>query len=270
MKKQDIMTSVGLILAVGLVLYGASLGSTGLGPLWDPPSLFITVGGSFAAVLITFSIEDIKDLPKITMASFKSPNVAKVDLIDQFKGLSRKARKEGLLSIEEQVSQIEDPFLKKGLEMAIDGIQEDTLREILEADISEMERRHGRGAKIYKTWGAYAPAFGMIGTLIGLIQMLADMGSPETIASGMAVALITTFYGSLLANILCIPIANNLDIKSEQEVSAREMMIEGILSLQFGESTKIIEEKLVSFLTPKEKSKYYKSSDPEEVTNDAT
>lgn len=272
MKKQDIMTPVGLILAVGLVVYGASLGSAGLGVLWDLPSVFITVGGSLAAVLITFSADDIKELPRITLAAFKTNSVSKVDLIDQFKELSRKARKEGLLSIENEVSQIEDIFLKKGLEMAIDGIQEDVLKEILEADISQMERRHENGAKIYKLWGAYAPAFGMIGTLIGLVQMLSDMGSAEAIASGMAVALITTFYGSLLANIVCIPIASNLSIKSEQEVAAREMMIEGILSLQFGESTKIIEEKLTAFLTPKEKAKYYRvlSNDTEGVTADAT
>jgi chemotaxis protein MotA len=214
MKKQDIMTSLGLILAIGLVFYGASLGAAGAGVLWDLPSVFITVGGSIAAVFITFSADDIKQLPKITLAAFKATNISKVDLIDQFKEIARKARKEGLLSIENDVSQIEDDFLRKGLEMAIDGIQEDVLKEVLENDISEMEKRHQRGSKMYKMWGAYAPAFGMIGTLIGLVQMLADMQSPETIASGMAVALITTFYGSLLANIICIPIANNLDIKS--------------------------------------------------------
>ena len=146
MKKQDIMTPVGLILAVGLVVYGASLGSAGIAVLWDLPSVFITVGGSLAAVLITFSADDIKELPKITLAAFKTNNISKVDLIDQFKELSRKARKEGLLSIEEKVSQIEDSFLKKGLEMAIDGIQEDILKEILESDISQMERRHENGA----------------------------------------------------------------------------------------------------------------------------
>jgi chemotaxis protein MotA len=256
MKKQDIMTSIGLILAAGLVIYGASLGAAGLGALWDLPSLFITICGSLAAVLITFTLDDIKELPKITVAAFRFSKISKIDLIVEFKALSRKARKEGLLSIEDEVSQIEDVFLKKGLEMAIDGVQVDILREILENDITEMEKRHEKGSKIYKMWGAYAPAFGMIGTLIGLVQMLADMQSAETIASGMAVALITTFYGSLLANIVCLPIANNLEIKSEQEATARELMVEGIISLQVGESTKIMQERLASYLNPKEREKY--------------
>ncbi|WGX75631.1 motility protein A [Paraclostridium bifermentans] len=257
MKKNDMLTPVGLILAIGFVVYGISLGKTGIGAFIDAPSIAITVGGSFASVLITFSMEDLKTGFKITKEILRSGNINKVDLVDQFKELARKVRKDGPLAVEQEVSEIEDAFLRKGLELAIDGIDMEDIKEILEIEIDEVESKYSTGSKIFKIWGSYAPAFGMVGTLIGLIQMLSDMGSPDTISSGMAAALITTFYGALMANAILNPIGFNIQIKGERECERMDMMICGIMSIQNGDSTRVIEEKLVNFLTPKEKKSYY-------------
>lgn len=257
MKKNDMLTPVGLVLALGFVVYGISIGKTGIGAFVDAPSLAITVGGSFASVLITFSMEDLKTGLKITKEILRSGNINKVDLVDQFKELARKVRKDGPLAVEQEVSEIEDSFLRKGLELAIDGIDMEDIKEILEIEIDEVESKYATGSKIFKIWGSYAPAFGMVGTLIGLIQMLSDMGSPDTISSGMAAALITTFYGALMANAILNPIGFNIQIKGERECERMDMMICGIMSIQNGDSTRVIEEKLVNFLTPKEKKSYY-------------
>ena len=148
--------------------------------------------------------------------------------------------------------------MKTGLELVVDGIETDLIIEILNNNISKIEGRYMKGAKMYKTWGSYAPAFGMIGTLVGLIQMLAELDNPDNIASGMAAALITTFYGALLANLILNPLGFNLENKGQREVENREMMLVGILSIKNGDSTRILEEKLTSFLNEKEKAKYNK------------
>ena len=257
MKKQDILTPIGLVLAIGLILFGAAQGDTELSIFYDLSSIAITIGGSFAAVLITFSSEDLKKIPKMIKMSFISNNIYKIDLVDQFKEISRKVRKSGVLAIEDDVAEIEDDFLRKGLELVIDGMEVETIKEILELEILEVESSYNKGSRIFKVWGSYAPAFGMIGTLIGLIQMLSDMGTPDVIASGMSKALITTFYGALFANVALNPIGFNIQSKGQKETGYREMMLCGIMSIQNGDSTRIIEEKLITFLTTKEKLYYY-------------
>lgn len=257
MKKQDILTPVGLLLVIGVLVFGISQGATGIGAFIDIPSLAITLVGSFAAVLITFSLDDIKEIPKALKISLTANNIYKTDLVDQFKEISRIVRKDGVLAIEQDVAEMEDPFLKKGLELVIDGIEPETVKEILEIEIASTEATYEKGSKLFKIWGSYAPAFGMIGTLIGLIQMLADMGSPDDIASGMSVALITTLYGALFANGLFNPIGYNIQGKGEKEAEAMEMMICGISSIQNGESTRTIEEKLMTYLSNKERKAYY-------------
>lgn len=259
MKKSDILTSVGLILSIVLMIYGMLIGSS-LKIFWDVASVIITVGGSLSALLITYSLEEVKNMGKLFMQAFKENKSSGKDIIIRFGSLSKKARREGLLSLEDDISEMEDPFMKKGLQMVVDGIEPETIREILELEIGEMENRHSQGASIFSTWGAYAPGFGMLGTLIGLIQMLQNLSDATTIAQGMGKALITTFYGSLLANIFCNPIAANLQKKSEKEVNIREMMLEGVLAIQSGVNPRIIEEKLISYLEPAERLEYLKNN----------
>lgn len=259
MKKSDALTGVGLLLGIGLMIFGMISGSSLL-IFWDLPSVFITVGGSLSAVLITLPLDQVKRMASVFMQAFKDPGISGEEVIIQFATLSKKARREGLLSLEDEISEIEDEFLKKGLQMVVDGIEPETIKEILELEIGEMENRHAQGASIFSTWGAYAPGFGMLGTLIGLIQMLQNLSDATTIAQGMGKALITTFYGSLLANIFCNPIAANLVKKSEKEVNLREMMLEGILSIQSGVNPRIVEEKLISYLGPADRLVYYKNN----------
>ncbi|MCI5726310.1 MAG: MotA/TolQ/ExbB proton channel family protein [Clostridium sp.] len=255
MKKLDILTPVGLLGGIVLLLWGM-MSDIGLMIFFDVPSLLITLGGSFAAVLITITMSDLKKIVAVLMQAMKESAASKVDMIQQFSSLSKRARREGLLSLEDEISNLDDAFLKKGLQMVVDGIEPETIREILELEISQMEDRHTAGAFIFATWASYAPAFGMLGTLIGLIQMLADLSDVSLIASGMAKALITTFYGSLIANLFCSPLAANLAKKSEAESKNREMMLEGILAIQSGVNPRIVEEKLVTYLNPKEKEEY--------------
>lgn len=270
MKRNDILTPAGLLLGISLIVFSISQGEVGLGGFYDLMSVIITIGGSFAAVLVTFSMDEMKSLFKIMKSLFTTPSMSKVGMIDTFKNLSIKSRKNGLLSIENEIADIEDDFLRTGLELVVDGIDNELIVDILNTNISEVENRYNKGAKIFKTWGSFAPAFGMIGTLIGLIQMLAQLDNPDTIASGMAKALITTFYGALLSNLVLNPLGFNLQNKAEKEVENREMMMVGILSIKNAEPTRVLEEKLVSFLTTEEKVGYLKSiASSKKVNNNA-
>ena len=260
MKKGDILTPLGFIVGWGLVVWAMGSGGNDLMMFVDMPSLAITVGGAIGGILIAYTLEDIKLLAKVTIECFKTPKLSKMELIELTMEMSKKARRDGLLSLESDLEKTENPFFKKGMQLAVDGVDADAIRDILESDIGEMERRHSKGANIFKTFGSFLPAFGMVGTLIGLIQMLADLGGDAgAIAAGMSKALITTFYGSLFANLVFIPMANNLNIKSEEEVVFREMMITAIMGIQSGESSNVLEEQLCNYLTPKERDKYLSS-----------
>lgn len=256
MKKQDLATILGIVVGSVMLLWGMSLGGTKLSIFYDGPSVVITIFGSFCALLINYPFSQIKRVIPLIIESFKELKSSKLEVIEQFTNLSRKARREGLLSLEDEVNNIEDAYLKKGLQMVIDGIEPETIKEIMELEIGEMEGRHGEGINIFKSWAAYAPAFGMIGTLIGLIQMLANLQDSSQIASGMAVALITTFYGAVMANLIFTPMASKLALKSSQEASLREMLLEGILAIQSGVNPRIVEEKLMCYLSPKERQAY--------------
>jgi chemotaxis protein MotA len=260
MKKTDALTVIGLAGGIIVLFYGMLLGGQGLRMFWDLASVFITIGGSLAAVMITLPLSTFNKIGVVFMQAFKVRQSSGKEIISQFSELSKKARREGLLSLEDEITQLEDDFIKKGLQMVVDGIEPETIREILELEIGEMETRHANGASIFAVWGNYAPGFGMLGTLIGLIQMLANLSDASTIAQGMGKALITTFYGSLLSNIFCNPIASNLGKKSEAEAGLRTMMLEGILAIQSGVNPRIIEEKLITYLAPSERLEYLKQN----------
>lgn len=256
MKKQDILTPIGILLGIGFIIYAISQGSVGINAFYDLISIIITIGGSFAALLVTFPLDDIRLCIAMTSKLFTNPSMSKIKTIEMFKDLSIKSRKDGLLSLENQVDEIKDEFLKCGLELVIDGVDDKLIEEVMNNKILEIEGRYNKGSKIFKTWGSYAPAFGMLGTLIGLIQMLSKIDNPDVIASGMAKALITTFYGALLANLILNPLGFNLQNKGDKEAENREMMLVGILCIKNSETTRVLEEKLMSFLTEKEKKKY--------------
>lgn len=254
MKKQDIMTIAGVTVGISVIMWGIAIGSP-LRVFYDFASVVITIFGSTCAMMVNYPLSDFKNLFSVMIQSFKSLNISNIETINLFNSLSRKARKEGLLSLEDEINTLDDEFLRKGLQMVIDGIEPQAIREIMELEIYELEKRHKVGVSMLRSWAAYAPAFGMIGTLIGLIQMLINLTDSSKIASGMAVALITTFYGAVMANLIFSPMAAKLALKTEKEASSREMMLEGILAIQSGVNPRLVEEKLVCYLTPKERKK---------------
>lgn len=246
----DIATFGGII--AGIVLLGWAMASgSSLLIFWNPPSLMITVGGTFAATLINYPLRQMLGVVGVLKNAFFKKAMDPSEVISILVSFAEKARREGLLALEDDAQQLEDGFLQKGIQLVVDGTDPELVRSILETELAFLEDRHKAGQGIFETMGALAPAFGMIGTLIGLIQMLKNLDDPSAIGPGMAVALLTTFYGALMANLIFIPIAGKLKVKSAEEVLLKEVMIEGILSIQSGDNPRIVEEKLKAFLAPK-------------------
>lgn len=254
MKKFDILTPVGMIGGLGLVLYGIfSGGGEGIKAFIDIPSLAITVGCSLFAVTVVYSLTEMKLLIKATIDAFFETKLDRLSLVKLFEDFLVKSKTAGTLNaIEDDVDRLDDDFLRKGLELAISNADDDTIRMVLKAKMKEEQQNMLKGSKMYMTWGASAPAFGMVGTLIGLIQMMGDLGSPDEIASGMATALITTFYGALFANLFLNPLGFNLKNKADKKLAYREMQITGILAIKNGDSKAVLQDKLTSYLTSEE------------------
>lgn len=235
----------GFVLIIGSIMMDGEIKS-----FISVSSLITTIIGSFCALLISFPLKTLLKIPSILKIVISSPNDNRKGLIDIFTNLARKARKDGLLALEDDINLIEDDFLVSGLQMVVDGIEPDTIRDILMLKVETSERRHRMGEEIFLKWGELAPAFGMIGTLIGLIIMLSNLDDASAIGLGMATALITTFYGALSANLIFLPIASNLSTQTDEEVFTREMVVEGIIEIQAGTNPRILEEKLLTYLSP--------------------
>lgn len=248
----DIATIIGIISAFGLVVGAIAMGG-GIALFINIPSALIVIGGTLGATLINYPLKEMVGVSKVVKNVFLSKLMTSSSIIKEFVEFSNKARREGILSLEGDVKNVEEEFIKKGIQLSIDGLEPQAIREILETEISFIQDRHKLGAEIFTTMGTFAPALGMIGTLIGLVQMLQTMDDPSTIGPSMAVALLTTFYGSVLANILCLPIAGKLRTRSSEEVLVKEMTIEGVICLSNGENPRIVEQKLLAFLAPKER-----------------
>ncbi len=246
----DIATIIGLIMGIGLVLGSIAIGG-GLMPFVNVPSLMITVGGSFAALLINFPLKSVMSVFSVVAKCFTVKLPTPDELIAQFRELATIARRDGLLSLENQVAEIDDPFLKRGLEMVVSGTAKEDLSAVLETEVTYIEQRHSTGKKIIEAMAAAAPAFGMIGTLIGLVQMLRSLDDPSQIGVGMATALLTTFYGAVIANLFCLPLAGKLEARNQEEVMIRELMIAGLVSLTEGLPPTGIQDRLVAFVSPK-------------------
>lgn len=246
----DIATPLGLVMILLLMLYGMGFN---IGPFWDPGSAAIVIGGTFGAIFVSFPLPVLKNLPKVIMKTFKNEVPNNIEIIKNLVKFSEKARKEGLLSLEQDLAEIDDEFLKKGMQLVVDGTDPELVKSILDSEISFIEQRHSQSKSVMKTGAAMGPAYGMIGTLIGLIIMLGNLNDPSAVGPAMAIALITTLYGSMIANIVFDPMANKLEYYSAQEILSKEITIEGILSIQGGDNPKVLEEKLKSFLPPNER-----------------
>ena len=247
----DLATILGISSAFGLVIISILMGS-GLTLFIDVPSLMIVFGGTLGCTMINYPLKEVLgSLGVVRNAFFSGRTPASDQTIKQFVELGAKARREGILALESDVKEVKDDFLRKGLQMAVDGLEPQSIQEILDTELSYQSARHQLGADVFSTMATFAPAMGMIGTLIGLVQMLQSMEDPSKIGPAMAVALLTTFYGSMLANLICLPIAGKLRGRSKEEAQAKEMVIEGVLSLTRGENPRILEQKMLAFVPPK-------------------
>ncbi|KNY26143.1 motility protein A [Pseudobacteroides cellulosolvens] len=251
----DIATLIGLIAGVICLIISILLGGSLLA-FFDIPSIFIVIGGGLCSVLISYRIKEVAALMKVAVKTFKNNSKPPFEIIQELVQLSTLARREGLLALESNLEKIEDDFLKNAIQLVIDGTEADIVRESLELELTNLQKRHTKGQGLFKTLAAMFPAWGMIGTLIGLINLLKALDDPTKIGPSMAVALITTFYGSLLANFICTPMAAKLATSSKEEVQLKTLTIEGILSIQAGENPKIMEHKLKTFLSPQDKMIY--------------
>ncbi len=245
----DIATIGGLVVAFGLIVWSIMLGGS-LSGFIDMPSVAVVIGGTMGALLINFPLVKFLAMGKVIMKTFMFSLDDPGAVIEKMVRYAERARREGMLALEEDSENETDDFLRKGLRLAVDGTDPQLLEKILETDVEQIENRHAEGAKLLGMGGTFAPAYGMIGTLIGLVNMLSNLSDPTQIGAGMATALITTFYGAVLANAFFIPLQGKLEIRSKEEMIIKTMVIEGIMAIQSGDSPRIVEEKLKSFLSP--------------------
>ncbi len=245
----DIASIVGIIAGFGLMLSAILLGGS-LMLFIDIPSMVIVGGGTIASTLVNYTLADVLGVIGPLRKAFFNKDVDPRGLITKLVEFATIARREGILALESHAQNAEDEFLGKSIQLAIDGTAPELIRDILTTEVAFMEDRHNRGQAIITAMGTFAPAFGMIGTLIGLVQMLANMSDPSQIGAGMAVALLTTLYGAVLANVLFMPAAGKLKVRTAGELLTKEITIEGILAIQSGDNPRVVEQKLKAFLSP--------------------
>ncbi len=245
----DLGTVIGIVLIMALLLGSMAMG-VGIGAYIDIPSVLIVVGGSIGALMVSFKPAQMKKFTKVFGKAIKPGEEDVGELIKKLVEFATKARKDGILALESEVNSEENDFLKKGLSMAIDGSEPDTIRELLEIDMEQTSSRHKIHGEIFNQWAGLAGAMGMVGTLIGLVAMLLNMADPSAIGPSMAVALLTTMYGAIIGNVFGTPIYNILNIRNDEETVVKEMILEGIMSIQSGDAPRVLEAKLLSYLAP--------------------
>ena len=238
---------MGLVIGFAAIVICIALDGV-LGDYINWPSIFIVFGGVIASTIVSYPMDQLKNLGKLMGNAFKAKNVDFQADIENIVRIANIARREGILALEETVKDMNDPFMQKGIMLIIDGSDPELVKSVLETELVFVRERHGSGQAILLQMSAYSPAFGMIGTLVGLINMLKRLNDPSTLGPSMAVALVTTFYGVVLANLLFTPFAKKLAAQSADECLRKEMILEGILSIQDGENPRIIREKLNAFL----------------------
>lgn len=245
----DKATVGGLVMGIGLLI-GSILIAPGasLGAFIDYPSVGMVIGGSLAACGIAFPIGTLLAAPKVVRKVFFPKQQPLGPVIAQLVEFAEIARRDGILALESRTADISDPFILLGIQMAVDGTDKELMESVLRSEMSAVAMRHKTGKSIMETYGRYAPAFGMIGTLVGLIIMLGNMSDPDAIGPGMAVALITTLYGAIVSNMFFLPVADKLGYYSKREMEVREVIIQGILSIQEGDNPRILQQKLETML----------------------
>lgn len=245
----DVATVIGIIAGFGLIFLAIIMGGNP-GIFISVSSVIIVVGGTFSATLINYPLKDVLSVIGPLRNAFFHKERDVGELIQKLVHFATIARREGILALESHASDTGDEFLGKSIQLAIDGTAPELIKDILTTEVAFMEDRHSMGQSIFGAAGSAAPAFGMIGTLIGLVQMLSNMSDPSQIGAGMAVALLTTLYGAILANVVFIPCGGKLKVRTGRELLMKEVIIEGILSIQSGDNPRVVEQKLKAFISP--------------------
>jgi chemotaxis protein MotA len=249
----DLGTIIGCALGTGLILTSIALGGFDKLRLFcDAPSALMVFGGAIASVMIAYPMKTVLK----SFSYFKHAIINKesnpLTTIMQIVSLAETARREGLLALENRMDEIDDAFLSSGIRMAVDGMSPEVVESIMNTEVDAVNARHNYGRSVLANYGKYAPAFGMIGTLVGLVLMLANL-DPETIGSGMAVALLTTLYGAIASNLYILPMADKVGFINEGEIQVMEITVKGILAIQAGENPRVIKQKLLTYVTPNER-----------------
>lgn len=253
LETMDKATIVGILLANGAMLYSIIVAGASLKAFWDTPSIIMVGVGGAAAVMIAYPFGTLISCGKAIKKAFTPTTASMLPVISQLVEFSEIARRDGILALENKTQEIKDPFILMGIQMAIDGTDTEVMEAILRSEVEAMSVRHKTTKSFLETAARYAPAFGMIGTLIGLIIMLGNMSNPDAIGPGMAVALLTTLYGAYIANAFCLPLADKLGFYSKRELEIRELIIRGLLSIQNGDNPRVLEQKLATCLPAKQR-----------------
>jgi chemotaxis protein MotA len=245
----DLATIIGLILGAVLIAMAILMGGDVMAYV-NAPSVMIVVGGALAATMTSYPLARFLTLPKVTMKTiFASPSDT-IELIKQLVELAEVARRDGILALENMTEKIEDEFLVSGVQMAVDGTDPEVIKSVMETELENLMDRHEGGKGLLDAIGRYAPAFGMIGTLVGLVAMLSNMNDPSKIGAGMAAALLTTLYGAMLANLAALPMADKLARRSSEEVLSKTIIIQGVMAIQAGDNPRNVFSKLMTFVPP--------------------
>ena len=245
----DLTTVIGVILGAVLITGAILLGGSMMAYI-DPVSMIIVLGGTVAALLTSFPTSNLFALPAVMKKTIQSPSTTPAKLLQQMVSFAEVARRDGILALEGMTDQMKDDLLVNGVKMAVDGTDPDLIQQIMEADIENMEIRHQAGKGMFDAAGRFAPAFGMIGTLVGLVAMLSNMEDPSAIGAGMAAALLTTLYGAIVANVVFLPMADKLALRNEEEILSKTIILKGVMAIQAGDNPRVVEQKLKTFLSP--------------------
>lgn len=249
----DIATVAGLVAGTSFLLLGVIFANGSLLLFFDPASIMITVGGSLAGLLASSPLARFLAIGNVAKITFFPPTYSPNEMIITLVSFSEKARREGLLALEDDLDELDDEFLRKGIQLVVDGTDPEMVKRILETEIEQMVDRHEAMKKLFDDMANLAPAFGMIGTLIGLILMLVNIEDKSAIGPGMSAALITTLYGAIIANLFALPLSNKLECRGNEEVLMKLIMIEGTLSIQSGDNPRLVKDKLIAYLEPGER-----------------
>lgn len=249
----DVTTLIGLIIGFAGLIGGYMLDGGHLSALYIPSAVLIVFGGTIGAVIVSFPASQLKGIGSALGMAFRKRSQESLQIIDEIVDMATIARREGVLALEQRAQENKNPFLHEGLLMVVDGTDPELTRQILELEMDSVEKHHEGYAKMFEAAGGYSPTMGIIGTVLGLIHVLGSLDNPESLAPAIAVAFTATLYGVFSANVIYLPIATKIKVRSQEQIEEMELMLEGVLALQAGENPQLIRKKLLSFVHSKSK-----------------